>query len=91
MADESSEVKIGRIDERTAFMQLQTTEIVKHLEKINGAILQNSKDTAQNKTDIAVLQTTQRHDRKLIYWVIGGIVTVAVTIVTSFFKRIGIG
>ena len=84
MPDESSEVKIARIDERTAFMQLQTSEIVRHLELINGTI-------AQNVKDIAILQTTQRHDRKLIYWVVGGIIAIVGTIVTSFFKRIGIG
>ena len=84
MSDENSEVKIGRIDERTAFMQLQTTEIVKHLEKINGAI-------SQNNTDIATLQEARRQDRKWTYWIIVSILAVIGTIVTSFFKRIGIG
>ena len=84
MNNESSEVKIGRIDERTAFMQLQTTEIVKHLEKINGAI-------AKNQVDIATLQEARRADRKLLYWIITGVLAVIGTIITSFFKKIGIG
>lgn len=84
MTDESSDVKIGRIDERTAFMQLQTTEIVKHLELINGVI-------AQNCTDIALLQEAKRQDRKIIYGIITGILAIIGVIITSFFKRIGIG
>ncbi len=84
MSDESSDVKIARIDERTAFMQLQSTEMVRHLEKINGAI-------AENQVDIATLQEARRQDRKWTYWIIVSILAVIGTIVTSFFKRIGIG
>ncbi len=84
MANDSPEVMIARIDERTAIMWVQTIEIVKHLELINGAI-------SADQTRIALLEEAKRQDRKVLYGIITGILAIIGVIITSFFKRIGIG
>ena len=80
---ESLEVVIARIDERTNMMQLNQSEMLRHLEMINGHI----KD---HEVRIINVERTGKDNRKIILWIAGLLLTSVVSFTTWALKRVGI-